>query len=314
MKTLRQQAGYTLIEVLVATTLTLAIFGATLTLLDVYARQAQGSTQRNDAQDRARVGIDLIVRQLRNISSPISSPKLIERATPYDIVFQTVGTPSGSNVSGAQRVRYCMPADTSSGSPANEVLVSQTQTWTTATPPTSPWTPDPTQTIACPDASTSSSVTVAPSVTNRYRGRTDRPAFSFNNGSAPSDLGTITSVQIDLFVNPTPTALSPAETELRSAAYLRNQERPPSVSFTSTATGGGGVLLNGGTSYSPDGEDLSYAWSCTAPSLCPNSAALAATNTGLVDWQPGTGTYTVQLTVTDAGGLSATTTQQVTVS
>lgn len=322
MKSLHgNESGFSLIELLVAMSMVVVIFGATLTVLEVITRQAQGNTQRNDAQDRARLGIDLIVRQLRNISSPIASPKLVERAAPNDLVFQTVGRgPVGANASGAQRVRYCIPQDTATGSPGSEALYSQTQTWTTAQPPASPWSADPAVSIPCPDNSATTvaqSVTtgtiVVPSVTNRYLMRTDRPAFSYNNGATPSDLSKVISVQLDLFVNPTP-QIPKAATELRSAAYLRNQLRPPEASFTSTPTGSGGVLLNGGTSYSPDGEDLSYSWACTAPSPCPAASALAGSATGLVSWQPGPGTYTVVLTTTDATGLSTTATGQVTVS
>src|SRR2546421_6324009 len=110
--------GFTLVEVLIAIALSLVLFGTTLTLLDVYQRGTQASTKRNDAQDRARLAIDLISLQLRNISSPISSPKLVERASPYDLVFQTVSNPSGSNTGGAERVRYCIPNDTPAGSPS----------------------------------------------------------------------------------------------------------------------------------------------------------------------------------------------------
>ncbi|MFL5824013.1 MAG: PKD domain-containing protein, partial [Solirubrobacteraceae bacterium] len=129
--------------------------------------------------------------------------------------------------------------------------------------------------------------------------------------TAPSDLGSVFTVQIDVFVNPTPTVAA-AESEVRSGAFLRNQPRSPVVNFTYTATGGGGVLLNGGTSYSPDGEDLTFAWSCTSDA-CPDNAGLTLSNQGLVDWSPGAGTYTVQLTVTDQTGLTATSTQSVTV-
>jgi prepilin-type N-terminal cleavage/methylation domain-containing protein len=303
MKSLRNsQEGFSLIEMLVAMSMAVVIFGATLTVLEVFTRQAQGSTQRNDAQDRARLGVDLIVRQLRNISSPIASPKLVERAAPNDLVFQTVGPgPVGANASGAQRVGYCVPQDTAAVSANNEVLYSQTQTWTTAQPPASPWTADPSVSIACPGTSAatlaqsvSKGTIVAPSVTNRYQMRTDRPAFSYNNGAAPSDLSTILSVQVDLFVNPTP-QIPGAQTELRSAAYLRNQLQAPVASFSGTSTGSGGVLLNGGASYSPDGEDLSYAWACTAPSPCSGASTLAGSATGLVYWHPGPGTYTVTL-------------------
>lgn len=323
MKTLRRQEGFTLIELLVAMVLSLVVFGATLSILDVYNHQSTINNQVNDAQNKARLGIDRIVRQLRNIASPITTPKLLERATPYDVVFQTVGAQLGGstgNISGAERVRYCMPNDTPSGSANNEVVISETQTWSTPTTPANPWSSDPTVTIPCPDASLPSGVsaaTLATGVTNRYQRRTDRPAFAYNNGldgnSVPAiDLPKVTSVQVDLFVNPTP-ATSARESELRSAAFLRNQTHQPVPSFTYTPTGGGGVLLNGATSYSPDGYSLSYSWSCTS-SGCPAASTLSASTDGLVTWQPGAGTYTVTLTVTDPNGLSATSSaQQVTV-
>ena len=52
---------------------------------------------------------------------------------------------------------------------------------------------------------------------NRYQQRADRPGFTYDNGAAPSDLTKITSVQIDLFVNPTPT-LAAATSRGRSRA------------------------------------------------------------------------------------------------
>jgi prepilin-type N-terminal cleavage/methylation domain-containing protein len=310
MSALKRQDGFTLIEVLVATTMSLVIFAATLSILVVFTNGATASTERNDAQDRARLTIDLIARQLRNIASPISSPKLIERASAYDLIFQTVNTPSGGttgNTTGAERVRYCIPSDTSTGTPSDEALYEQTQTWTTSTPPAIPWS------TACPDTSQGQGDVVIPYVMNRYgpSGANDA-AFTYNDSStAPSDLTDITTVQMDIFVNPTPT-VSQATAQLQSAVYLRNELRAPVASFTDTATGGGGVLLNAGPSYSPDGASLSYNWSCTS-TVCPSSSTLSGSSNGLIDWVPGAGTYTVQLTVSDSTGLTDTISQQVTV-
>ena len=320
MTRLRGEQGFTLVELLVAAMLSLIVFGATLNILDTYNRQSTANTQRNNAQDMARLGIDRIVRQLRNIASPVTTPKLLERATPYDVVFQTVGAQHGLNTTGAQRVRYCIPND-SPASASTEVLINETQTWSTTDPPASPWSSDPNVTVPCPDSPAPASTTITPiawSVTNRYGGL-DRGAFAFNNGLdankvAAADLPKVTSVQIDLFSNPTPT-LASSGTEIRSAAYLRNQIHAPVSQFTSSPTGGGGILLNGGISYSPDGFDLSYNWACVSAG-CPAAAAaaLAGSSDALVNWQPGPGTYTVQLTVSDPSGLSTTSDpQQVTV-
>jgi prepilin-type N-terminal cleavage/methylation domain-containing protein len=331
VKPLNRQAGFTLIELLVAMALSLVVLGATLTVLSAYTHQSSINQQNNDAQDRARVAIDRVVWDLRNIASPLSTPKLLERATPYDLVFQTIRQQIGSNTSGDERVRYCIPNDTGSGSPSNEVLYAETQTWNTSTAPADPWTSDPTVTIPCPDSPLPAGVTsarLANSVTNRYPGTNHPscqstgpqpgcPAFSYNSGTLDgnqvlaSDLSKVTTVQVDLFVNPTPTQPS-RESELRSNAFLRNQTHQPVSQFTYTPQGGGSVLLNGATSYSPDGYNLNYSWSCVSQS-CPNASTLAASTDGLVSWQPGPGAYTIQLVVTDPNGLSGTSQQTVTI-
>jgi prepilin-type N-terminal cleavage/methylation domain-containing protein len=312
---LRRQDGFTLVELLVAMVASLIVFGATLSILESYMHQSSAATKRLDAQDQARIAVDRIVRDLRNVSSPLTTPKLLERATPYDLVFQTIGAPSGANVSGIQRVRYCIPQDSSAGSPSLERLIAQVQTWTTATS-------DPSQTIACPDLTFTPAAgqpvytVLAQSVVNRYQQTSSYPAFSFNNGLdgdsvATADLPQISTIQVNLRVNPTP-SLTGATTQIRSSAYLRNKQHAPVAQFTYTATGSGGVILNAGQSYSPDNQQLSYAWACTS-SPCPAAGTLAIASNGLVSWQPGAGTYDVALTVTDQAGLQTTTTQQVTV-
>jgi hypothetical protein len=308
-----------MIELLVGMTLALVVLGATLTILSVYNRQSTINQQNNAAQNRARLAIDRVVWNLRNIASPLSTPKLLERATPYDIVFQTIGKQIGSNVSGDERVRYCVPPDTSAGSASKEVVIAETQTWNTSTIPADPWSSDPTVTLPCPDSplpSGVSSITLATGITNRYRNISNQGAFSYNNSGldnnlvTQADLPKVTSVQVDLLVNPTPTQPS-RQSELRSDAFLRNQTHQPVSQFSWTPQGGGSVLLNGATSYSPDGYSLSYHWSCVG--TCPNASTLAASTDGLVSWNPGPGTYTIQLVVTDPNGLSGPSQQTVTV-
>jgi prepilin-type N-terminal cleavage/methylation domain-containing protein len=322
MSALRRDDGFTLIELLVAMAASLVVFGATLSILDSYLHQSSAATKRFDAQDQARIAVDRIVRDLRNVSSPLRTPKLLERATPYDLVFQTIGTPSGANVSGIKRVRYCVPQDTSAGSASQERLIAQTQTWTTSTPAANPWTSDPSQTIACPDltftpaAGQPVSTILVQAVMNRYQQTTSYPVFSYNNGLdggsvTATDLPEISTIQVKLRVNPTP-SLSGATTQIQSSAYLRNKQHAPVAQFTYTATGSGGVILNAGQSYSPDNQQLSYTWACTS-SPCPAGGTLSIASDGLVSWRPGAGTYSVALTVTDQTGLQTTTTQQVTV-
>lgn len=306
MSAMNDENGFTLIELLVTMAIALIVLAATLNALNVFTRDSKAMTQRNDAQNQARLATDRIVRQLRNIASPVTIPKLLERATPYDIVFQTIGTPSGQNTQGTQRVRYCIPQDTSSGSASAEVMVAQTQTWSTAAVAADPWSSDPTVSIPCPDPNYPSTILVN-GVTNRYKQTTARPAFTYNGGASitAGALGAVDTVGLDLFVNPTP-KLADAETELRSGAFLRNQQRAPVATFTYTPLGGGAVLLNAGTAYDPSGEPLTYSWTCSG-SPCSSTA-------GVFSWKPGAGTYTVTLTVTDPAGLQTSSTPtQVTV-
>ena len=294
MSAARREGGFTLIEMLVTLSIALIVFAATLNALDVFNADAHKMSQRNGAQNQARLAEDRIVRQLRNIASPLTSPKLLAYATPYDIAFQTIGPASAvtaQNPQGIQWVRYCIPQDTAAGSAGSEVLISQTLAWTSANSGSDPW-----STTACPDTS-HPSTTLVSGVTNRYKQRTDRPAFTYNGGTAPSNLATVDTVGLDLFVNPTP-SLADAETELRSGAFLRNQQRQPVANFTYTPLGGGTALLNAGPSYDPSGEPLTYSWSCSGSTSCASSAAVFS-------WKPGAGTYTVTLTVTDPAGLQA---------
>jgi type II secretory pathway pseudopilin PulG len=312
MSPLRREHGFSLIEALVAMACAVVVFGATLTILEVYMRQSNGVTQRFDAQNQARLAVDRIIRQLRNVASPLTSPKLLERATPYDLVFQTIGNPNGANTAGTMRVRYCIPQDTTSGSASKEELISQTQTWSTSSPPADPWSSDPSVTIACPDttfAQQPNGVVLANSVINRYQQTQNTAAFTYNNGLdsnsvATGDLPNISTIQVNLLVNPTPTVLG-AATQVQSSAYLRNKEHQPVAAISPSYTGNGGVILNGGASYSPDGEQLTFHWSCVTGCSSSQSASLSNATDGLVPWQPGAGTYTVQLIVEDENGLQS---------
>lgn len=312
MSFLKREHGFTLIEGLVAMACAVIVFGATLTILEVYMRQSKGVTQRFDAQNQARLAVDRIVRQLRNVASPLTAPKLLERATQYDLVFQTIGAANGANTAGTMRVRYCVPQDTTSGRASNEELISQTETWSASTPPADPWSSDPSVTIPCPDTTFTqqpNGVVVANSVINRYKRSTDIAAFTYNNGLdgnqvATTELPSISTIQVNLLVNPTPT-VSGAATQVQSSAYLRNKEHQPVAYITPSYTGNGGVVLNGGTSYSPDGEQLTFQWSCLTGCSSSASTTLSNATDGLVPWQPGAGNYTVQLIVKDENGLTS---------
>ena len=299
------ERGFTLIELMIAMTMSLIVFGLIGTSLVAYQKNSARTTRGNDSQDQARIAVDRIVRELRNVASSRATPTLIESAGPYNLVFQTIGRnppASGSaNSTATQRVRYCLPADPAPGTASNEVLIVQTQTWTTATAPANPWT----STSACPSTPGGPVTTarLAESVTNRYAGA-DRAAFTFDS----TTLSQITSVGVNLFVDGD-VDQSPEEIQLRSAAFIRNQNQPPVASFTASPTGAGHVLLNAGASSDPDNQQITFKWYRVS-----GTTRTPIGTSGLLDWAPGAGTYSVELEVTDSGGLVSTQTKSVVVS
>ncbi|HET9126381.1 MAG TPA: prepilin-type N-terminal cleavage/methylation domain-containing protein [Solirubrobacteraceae bacterium] len=294
-RTSPREDGFTLVELLVATTMALIVFAVTLSTLAVFSDSTQALNQQNRSQNQARLGINQIVSQLRNVASTSTPPSFVERATPDDLVFQTVSVAAG--VSTVERVRYCV--GTAAG-PASQPLYVQIQTTVTAA---IPWAAN-----ACPDTSGgATAASLIPNTTNVHRGV---PVFTYDGsagslGATPTDLTAIRSVGIDLFVNPDP-GVSGDESELQSSALLRNAQSGPVAAFTWSQGTPGSVNLDAGVSYSPSGEPLTYAWSC-APVACSSSARIFT-------WQPGAGSDTVTLTVTDQAGLSTSIHQAVTIS
>ncbi|GAC1317989.1 MAG: hypothetical protein NVSMB25_06690 [Thermoleophilaceae bacterium] len=247
MRLLRQE-GFTLIELMVAASMLIGILSATLFAYEQFT-SVQGETQhQNDAQNTVRFAMDRVVVDLRNVMSPDPTRQgSIQMATGYDLVFGEVspsGTSSGANTSNATWVRYCLDSSV----PTDEVLWKEVKAWTTSPPPSPP------STAICPDTSWDSKTMVARQITNRIGGQ-DRPAFYYN----ASSLTAINSIHMQLFVDSHPGS-HPGESTLVTGAFLRNAVQAPAASFTATATGGGGVALNGSASSDPAGQALTYQW------------------------------------------------------
>ena len=139
------QAGFTLVEVLLAMTLMLIVFAATLTIFSSVERGHRNNQRLNDNQMQARVATDALARRLRNLASPsngttTADQQPLERAEPQDLVFRTVkgdGAPTDLNPQNLERYRYCLGSD--------KALYEQRETWTGALPPVPP-------DAACPGA------------------------------------------------------------------------------------------------------------------------------------------------------------------
>jgi hypothetical protein len=298
MSLLRDERGeMTLVGLLVAITLFLMVIGATFSLFATSETNNRDIQRRNDAQDRDRSAVDLLTRQMRNMASPTpDQPQAIDRATAKDVVFQTVdpiGPNTGTNSANVKRVRYCL--DTSGQ------LWTQNQRWT-GNPPSAP-----ADGGTCPSAAWDDRSVIADQVTNYSTGHT-RPVFTF---SPASPLTAITQVHIDLFID-LDTTRNPAETTISSGVFLRNQNRKPTASFTSTASAQG-IILNASNSVDPEGEGLTYCWYDTGLTTVSNPPAPCAAGpllgTGVTALDPVArgATRSIYLVVRDPALLSATT-------
>ena len=304
-----REGGFTLVEMLVAMAIGMVVFGTVGTTLVAYQNDAARSTREIDSQEGARIAVDRIVHELRNVAGSRTNPTLVEVAEPYDLVFQTIAPPpdGSANGVGVSRVRYCIPPNPAPGAAAQAALFAQRETWTTSTVPPNPWPTSsqcPAEPGSVPSGATVSTTKLTENVTNRYAGD-DRAAFSYDSDS----LSEITTIGVNLFVDVSPT-LPPAEAELSSAAFLRNQNQVPVAAFTDTATGAGHLLLNAGGSSDPDNQQITFKWLQVT-----GSGEVAIGSTGLLDWVPtaGPGQYTIKLQVTDSGGLIGTEVHTVTV-
>ena len=217
----RQQSGFTLIEMLLVSTLMIVVLGATLTTFDSFQKNAAANTKQNEAQEEARRSIDYLARELRNLASPTNyDPDSVKRAEPDDLIVQSVASnrPAGSeNLRNTQFVRYCYNQATSR-------VVRQRLTWTTADPPTHPTGVD------CPSGGWEATDFAA------YIVNEDRPLFTYT--MTGSDLTTITEVHSSLFVDVNPSK-SPPETTISTSVFLRNQNRVPVAKFSAAPTADG---------------------------------------------------------------------------
>jgi type II secretory pathway pseudopilin PulG len=240
-RTLQREDGMTLAEVLIVSILMLVVLGATLTAFNRFEHNARNNQNMNDAQDQARRALDLMARDLRNLASPTPLlPLAVDVKLPQDLIFQSEGKvkPPGSlNAQNTTRVRFCLNSTTM-------VLFRQIQTWPTEAAPAVP------NTVCGAEVGWTSTMVVATDVSNG-----GRPIFTYN----AADNDKVTEVSAQLFVDTTPTRL-PAEADLQTTVFLRNQNRAPTAVFSATSMPGGGVFLNASESTDPEEKSLTFEW------------------------------------------------------
>jgi type II secretory pathway pseudopilin PulG len=238
---LRREDGMTLVEVLLVSVLLLIILGATLTTFNTFERKARDNQNLNEAQDQTRRALDLMARDLRNLASPTPLlPLAVDLKDPQDLVFQSEGKvkPAGSlNAQNTTRVRYCLNT-------TSKILFRQIQTWTSAAAPAVP-------ASACgAGGGWNSTLAVATDVVNG-----SRPVFTYN----AVDNDKVTEVSAQIFVDTTPNRL-PAEVDLQTSVFLRNQNRAPTAAFSAVSMPGGAIFLNASESTDPEEKALTFEW------------------------------------------------------
>jgi prepilin-type N-terminal cleavage/methylation domain-containing protein len=303
---LRDQRGFTFIEVLIVCSLFLVVAGATLTAFTAFTTSHRRTNIEHDHTEEARVALDLAARQLRNLANPTAvSTTTINSAAAYDFIFQT-SDPAKT------WVRYCL--DTSAPASFNKARLWEAES-ATATLAAG-------MTGACPGTGWAKARVVSDSVANR-RGGIDRPIFSYEcapgwPASCPAsatDYPRVTNVGLELYVDDKTTD-NIKEMRVATAVFLRNQNEPPVASATWTRTAPKTVILNASGSSDPEGRTLQYFWfkgtaptsadfpSCTATPA--NAIGQGITFTQQFTQTAGT-TVNYWLVVRDPGCLNATT-------
>jgi type II secretory pathway pseudopilin PulG len=301
---MRRQAGYTLVELMIGMTLSLLLITVSLMIGTNAIKNRDAVERQNEAQQQARLAVDRIARQLRNLASPTdlvdptkNQPLSVERNGRYDLVFRTVedvGGATSNNPTGVKRVRYCLDASNPSAS----------KVWRQEQPPSAVASGSgPPADLNCPGTGWTSRRIVAEHVVNRYGGQ-DRPLWSYLTDGrelaydAPGDLPSTTRVETRLFVDITP-GYRETETALSSSVLLRNQNRAPTADFT-VSLSGRTVQLNGSASKDPENERLTYEW-FDGDTKIPGADGIVFTIT-----YPGPGTHQYWLRVSDVAGLTGT--------
>jgi len=245
---LSERGEFNLAGVLVAMTLFAGILGATLMTFEQFQQVDRDTVDRADSQDRSRITADRLTRELRNLASPTPDrPESVDRAQPYDVIFQSVdplGPNAGANAANVMRVRYCLD-----DSQSNASLWRQEQRWTTALPPAVP------ADTACPGSSWPSQAAVADHLVNRRDGL-DRPVFSYNGATSTTD---VLSVRTDLYID-LDVLRKPRETRIATGVHLRNQNRRPIAAFEPPKVNSSNITLNGSLSSDPEGEAMRFLW------------------------------------------------------
>jgi prepilin-type N-terminal cleavage/methylation domain-containing protein len=273
---LRDENGFSLIELLLVLMLSLLVLTATLAVFNTSYRSAHTNDARFDSVEVARNALDTEARQLRNLAKRLNNTPVMDTVSSYDIIFQT-SDPART------WVRYCLDTTTAPATTSRGRLWSSSLSLpvgATAYPVTAG------MRGTCPGTGWTSSEIVSDWITNRIGGR-DRALFQYRctdgtNGCIASSatFDQIVNIAAQTIVDSTPGSQG-TEILVASGVYLRNQNQAPVVNFVATPTTSRTVLLNGSGSSDYEGRTLSMWWfkgtmptsiTCDSPVITLNAA------------------------------------------
>ena len=253
---LRDQAGFSLVELLLVMVLFIVILGATLSTFEGFTSNSKDSADRLQAAEQARTGLDTMARQLRNLADREDNQFVIARLSEYDAIFQTRDPE-------AVWMRYCL--DVAAGADKGVVWQAVYKP-ATATETNVALTAGQTAAESCPGTGWTQTKVVAENVVNTIDGRTGMPLFNYACAeqtvgcpAAPADYGKVTYFGTQAAVDTTPRT-GPEEMTVTTGVFLRNQNQLPVASFTAENKGSRETVFNGSESSDYEGRTLRYFW------------------------------------------------------
>lgn len=282
-----------MVELLVATSAALIIFGAGVELFTNFWSLASRAETSSQSQGTVRRAMDRVAVSLRSATSASGNGQPVERNTSSDIVFLMPSATASltNNARGLMHVRYCLNG---TSNPNNGAL------WLQTIPYNSSSQASPPAASTCPDSSWTTKHQVAGNLVNQLQSPA-KPLFTATTDGS----GNVLDFSIDAFVDSDPNSGPPA-IELRSRAALRNLNRAPTAGLSCTGQSNGHAICDASSSSDPDGDSLLFSWTMDGTPLTSTSYRLD--QSGLTS----ASTHTFAVTVTDPGSLTATTSRSVT--
>jgi prepilin-type N-terminal cleavage/methylation domain-containing protein len=284
------ERGFTLVEVLVALTISSLILGAAVVAFTSYLTQSATAEKASNSQDAARNALDQMAIQLRSATSNAATGNQpIESFSAYNLVwlapFSTASTTN--NPLGLRHVRYCIDASNAN----NEKLWLQTAPFTTTSNRNWP------ATNSCPGNSWPTASLVGENLVNVVQ---NTPLFI-----TPTDSqGNVTDVNVNALVD-VDVNNSPPATSVRTSVTLRNLNHTPSAVISCAAGLTGHALCDASGSTDSDNQTLKFAWKVDGATVGESSYRLdqASLASG--------SNHTFAVTVTDSGGLASSASQSL---